>query len=46
MDIRKVTEFNGRDIFFDYIKNKYYCWDNGRKIYRVTKEGIINYLSK
>jgi hypothetical protein len=44
-DARKIHEHKGRNIFFDPYCHKYYCWDNGRKVYRVTKDSVIKYIN-
>ena len=46
MDARKVSEHLGRDIFFDALRHKYYCWDNGKKVYRITKDAIVKYIAR
>lgn len=46
MDTVKIGEYNGRDIFFDALRHKYYCWDNGKKVYRITKDAIVKYIAR
>lgn len=44
MDARKILEYKGRDIFFDPYYHKYYVWDNGKKIYRITTISLMDYI--
>lgn len=45
-DASKRTEYNGRNIFFDPYVHKYYMWDEGKKVYRVTIEAVKKYIDK
>jgi len=46
MDVRKVKEVNGVDIYFDLVTNRFFYWENGKKRTSVSISNLINKLSK
>ncbi len=45
-NIRKVSEVNGTDIFFDSFRNRFFYWDNGKMKTSVSLSKIQNRLNK
>ena len=46
MDVRKVNEVNGYDIFLDMYTHRYFYWDNGKKRTSYYCQNLINRLKK